>query len=487
MKKNDRRAYRIKNMILGWGLSFSILLVVIVIIAVEITTSGAIQGVVQKDILVQTNKIASLCEWIDHIPSVPDQFVPDYRGFSYVILSKDNDVADGELPLDITASELNHVEHLDDKYTGSHHYHILHLRLHERPFKASAASGSATALTSSGEDSSTLRASIIVPHNRYDLYGIIDYESIDTVYHNIRLLTILIALSVMVLMIITCIIMSRLVTKNLSDVTGQAAEIVSSEDYSKTIDPGRSFEEIDILVDTCNHLLNRVNRTIKQQQQFNHDISHELRTPLTVLKAQCQLTRDQFKDNEDALLTLDVIERQVDRMNTLIRLLLGLSRLEQNRIYTETEVVSLNEVIQSICDDISLISDKDEDDLFTLTMESIDINANTDLIFMLLRNIIDNAVKYSNDDPHIDIFVYRLNEGVYIRVTDNGIGMTEDEISHIFDSFYRADSARSTEGFGLGLTLADRIVKLYNGNITIESQPGEGSIVTVFLSDDKIS
>ena len=120
-------------------------------------------------------------------------------------------------------------------------------------------------------------------------------------------------------------------------------------------------------------------------------------------------------------------------------------------------------------------------------MESIDINANTDLIFMLLRNIIDNAVKYSNDDPHIDIFVYRLNEGVYIRVTDNGIGMTEDEISHIFDSFYRADSARSTEGFGLGLTLADRIVKLYNGSITIESQPGEGSIVTVFLSDDKIS
>ena len=138
-------------------------------------------------------------------------------------------------------------------------------------------------------------------------------------------------------------------------------------------------------------------------------------------------------------------------------------------------------MIRSICEDISFV--KNDRIHFSLLLERIRIRANTGLMLVLVRNLIENAVKYSPEAEPVTVSLHRLNDTVTICVQDHGVGMSDEVREHVFEAFYRADNARSTEGFGLGLTMVKRIVDLYHGDIQIESTEGEGSTFTVLFPE----
>ena len=304
---------------------------------------------------------------------------------------------------------------------------------------------------------------------------------IDSIQSDVQLFKFLLTALLIVLLVAIYIIMTLMINKRIWRLIRQAEKIGEKRDYSEVLDTDGPFREINVLADAYNRLLNQINHSLQKQKQFNHDVSHELKTPITVLKAQLQLSKEQFGDQPDAMRNITVIDRQVNRMDLLVQRLLELSRLEQGQVFDHTESVDLTAVIESICEDFVIV--KERSDLFALTLEPVTITANNSLIHTMLRNLIENAVKYSPEESQVEIALYRSEADVCVVITDHGIGMSNESIPHVFDLFYRAEEARSTEGFGLGLTLVDRIAGVYHGHVEVESTEGEGSTFTVILPD----
>lgn len=312
---------------------------------------------------------------------------------------------------------------------------------------------------------------------------IISISEIDSIRSDIHMFKLILAIVLIVLMIATYITMSYMIHKRVRRLTEQAEMIAVSSDYSTELDADGPFRELNVLSDAYNRLFSQINHSLQKQKRFNHDVSHELKTPLAVLKAQIQLSKEQFADQPESMQNITLIERQINRMDKLVQRLLELSRLEQEHIFDHTEMVDLTAVVESICEDISFLHDRDN--LFSLSLEPVEITANNGLIFTMLRNLIENAVKYSPADTPVEITTYRTEEDARVRIRDHGIGMSGEVKEHVFDLFYRAEEARSTEGFGLGIPLADRIAKIYHGRIEVESEEGKGSLFTVILPASK--
>lgn len=116
-------------------------------------------------------------------------------------------------------------------------------------------------------------------------------------------------------------------------------------------------------------------------------------------------------------------------------------------------------------------------------MEKAEAYVDVSLIMVVIRNLINNAIKYSHEGGKIDVFLKKQEKKIEFVVRDYGQGMSEIDRKHIFDRFYRTDKARNSEGFGLGLAICDRIVEIHRGKILVESKEGEGSVFRVILPE----
>ena len=185
-------------------------------------------------------------------------------------------------------------------------------------------------------------------------------------------------------------------------------------------------------------------------------------------------TKEEFDD------AIDVIYRQTKKTNVVITQLLNLNRLESDRIVLDLEDADLDEMIRSVCDEIEF---KEKDNVrFELLLSGVKANLDIGLILILLQNLIQNAVKYSSFPATVRI-VTEYREGcVVVEVQDFGCGIKEEDLPHIFDPFYRVEKSRNSEGFGLGLSLADRIAKVHGGELKVSSVWGEGSIFTLVIA-----
>ena len=452
--QNKKRSFRIRYVITGWGIFSSIILAVIVIGAIDISTSGAVRGVVQHEGGKFLQSLERRISWQNHKPVLSDTSDNNYEGADYAIIDRNAHIfIESTLPDDVSIDTLlASAEPSLDFHTTLNHYYARIKPLREK---------------GTHRDSD------------YLLCAIINYSEINTIYYGIQRFTIIIVLSLLGCMIAASVIVNHLITKHLKSLSEQAEQITKSKDYAMELDTDGPFVEINVLAESYNRLLEQVNKTIQQQLQFNHDVSHELRTPVTVLRAQCQMAREQYADAPDALNSLEVIERQTERMNNLIQRLLDLSRLNRGRLFDHDETVDLEDVIRSICEDIVLV--EKNPNRFSLELERISIRANNSLIFTMMRNLIENAIKYSPEHSLITIRIHRQREGAVVQIQDRGIGMSDEIKEKIFDSFYRGDSARTTEGFGLGMTLVKRIADVYHATIEIESKEGEGSTFTILF------
>lgn len=466
MKKSENRkkkhAYRFRYILTGWGIIFSILVAVVVIFSINISTSGAIDGVVQHDAGKFMQSLERRISWEGQTPILSDSSASTYQGSAYAIIDRKSEkVLASTLPSDVPIDLLLQSQEPSIDYETSHdHYYIRTKPINKLNDVRSRRAGRG---------------------DQFILCALIDYSEINTIYYDVKAFSIILILMLLFGMIVTTVIANHLMSRHLNTLTIQAETMTQTGNYDATFSTEGPFKEINTLAESYNNLLDQVNKTIKNQSQFNHDVSHELRTPVTVLQAQCQISKEQFGHNPDALRSIEVIERQTIRMSNLIQRLLDLSRLERSQIFDHTESVALDDVTRSICEDISLI--KNDRINFSLLLEKISIQANTGLIHTMIKNLIENAVKYSPESEPITVSVFRLNNRVSIRVQDHGIGMSDEIKEHIFDAFYRGDEARSTEGFGLGLTLVKRIADLYHGQIQIDSKEGEGSVFTVHFPE----
>jgi signal transduction histidine kinase len=241
---------------------------------------------------------------------------------------------------------------------------------------------------------------------------------------------------------------------------------------------GSSTSDFVYLNNALNELMHKVTAILKNQKKFTADVSHELFTPISIMQSKLEnlLTSgnlpEQFVGN--------VMDQQnhLNRLQQIIKALLLIARIENDQ-FAKNETVMVYEVVEEI---ISNIEDRVE--IKNITIEnrvnpgdSLP-NVNKSLLYILIFNLVSNAIKYNNDGGWIHISTTVTENNFCIEVSDNGIGIETDQIAYVFDRFKRADPA-SGEGHGLGLSIVSSIVRFHGATIDVKSVKGEGSVFKV--------
>lgn len=235
------------------------------------------------------------------------------------------------------------------------------------------------------------------------------------------------------------------------------------------------------------HDVTKQEKLEQSRRDFVANVSHELRTPLTTIKSYSETLADMPDvDRELQVRFLDVIASESDRMARIISDLLTLSELDENQTFIKPpETIDTRKMLETIVDRMDLQAKKKSQILTYTPINDVPlISGDRDVLERVIINVISNALKYTSDGGTIEVFSSKVYTDINIKVVDNGIGIAEDKLPHIFDRFYRVDKARSrdTGGTGLGLAIAKQSIESsFNGKIKISSELHKGTEVTISI------
>lgn len=223
----------------------------------------------------------------------------------------------------------------------------------------------------------------------------------------------------------------------------------------------------------------------KSRREFVANVSHELRTPLTSIKGACEtVMEDPDMPPETREYFLDMALTESDRMTRIVSDLLVLSRLDNKRTQWKTETFDVAKSVQRLIEVMRVDIDARRHTVtFTAEEDVPMLIADKERIEQVVINILSNSVKYTPEGGKIDVSVTSPDGKIAIRVSDNGIGVPQEDLSHIFERFYRVEKSRTSEtgGTGLGLAIARELIEAHGGTIEMQSNLGEGSTVTITL------
>jgi signal transduction histidine kinase len=264
--------------------------------------------------------------------------------------------------------------------------------------------------------------------------------------------------------------------------------VISAQSLSQRINTGNIKDEWYYLSNTLNALLNRLQEGFDLQKRFIANASHELSTPLTSISSQIEVAMQRERVAEDYKKVLRSVHADVLQMAKLTQTLLQVAKASGSEVGLDIELVRIDEVLFQIPFEVAKTNSsysvtfnfndmpEDEDKLLVF--------GNEELLSTAIKNIVINACKYSENNKALITLSIHEKE-INIIVSDTGIGIPQEDIGNIFQPFYRVDDNTTKSGFGLGLSLAFRIIRLHKGNITVKSSIGEGSIFTVRIPSGK--
>ena len=235
------------------------------------------------------------------------------------------------------------------------------------------------------------------------------------------------------------------------------------------------------------HDVTEQRRSEQLKREFVANVSHELRTPLTNIKSYAETIVDTGDELPPELRSnfMNVIISEADRMTRIVQDLLTLSKIDYGKMEMNISRFPFLKAVQNVYDAAKLNAEQNHHHTMTLTCEGEipDVNGDRERIEQVITNIVSNAVKYTPDGGKIDMTVGTSGRNVFVRVTDNGIGIPEKDLPRLFDRFYRVDKARSREsgGTGLGLSIAQEILNQHKGSLEISSEYGKGTSVLITM------
>jgi len=262
-----------------------------------------------------------------------------------------------------------------------------------------------------------------------------------------------------------------------------AVELTSGTYVQVIITPLGQEEEVRDLYLVLLQDLTRLRRLELVRRDFVANVSHELRTPLASLKALVQtLEEGALQDPEAAPRFLAQIENQVDTLTQMVEELLELSRLESGHAPLRFTAMPVAELIQPVLERLRPQAERAQLTLeVTLPNDLPPVWVDGERARQALINLVHNAIKFTPSGGWVRITARRVGEMVAIAVADNGVGVAEEDLPHIFERFYKGDRARSTPGTGLGLAIVRHVVLAHGGQVTVQSREGEGSTFTITL------
>jgi heavy metal sensor kinase len=260
------------------------------------------------------------------------------------------------------------------------------------------------------------------------------------------------------------------------------AQRIAAGDLTQRIQT-TSTDEIGRLASTFNDMIARLQASIRQIRQFSADASHELRTPLTITKGETELALRKPRSPEVYQEVLASNLEEIDRMSRIVDELLFLSRADLGEIKMASDPVQLDNLVHEIHQQAAVLGQDNQVTTVLDTIEPTQIIGDELRLRELLLNIVDNAIKYSRTMGTVELKLVKDGNVAKLSVTDHGIGISSDEQTHIFDRFFRTDSARThaQKGTGLGLAICKWIAEAHQGGIQVDSLLGKGSSFTISL------
>lgn len=273
-------------------------------------------------------------------------------------------------------------------------------------------------------------------------------------------------------------VLSERVLASLKSVT-EAAGHVSGSDLSRRVPVPNSGDEITDLALSINHMLDRLQESFETQRRFTADASHELRTPVTAIGGHVSYLLRRTHPTGDQLDSLEVIQREAERMAKLVNDLLELARADAG-FTVELQPMNLVEVVETVRKEVAPVARGAVIEVNT-RMPLAEVQGDPARLKQVVHNLVQNAINAGAEKVTMTVSVERHQ--VRLEVLDDGSGIVPEALPHLFDRFYRVDGARSGRGngSGLGLAIVKWLVQQHGGSVEVESRLGEGSVFTVIL------
>ena len=243
---------------------------------------------------------------------------------------------------------------------------------------------------------------------------------------------------------------------------------------------GNRRDELADLGREFDHMAERIAALISSQKRLLADISHELRSPLARLTVALALARKNTTTKGES--ALDRIEMESERVNALVGQLLALTRLESGAERVPPEMVALEELVEEVIDDANYEAKPLHKEVRVLQLSSCRVRGSSELLRSGIENVIRNAIRYTAEGTAVEVSLSTRLDNAIVTVRDHGPGVPDSELQHIFEPFYRVGEARerSSGGVGLGLSIADRTIKLHGGSIRAENV-NDGLLITICI------
>lgn len=260
-----------------------------------------------------------------------------------------------------------------------------------------------------------------------------------------------------------------------------AEKINEGNDLSQRINLGKGDDELHTLANTFDVMFDRLQTSFENEIQFTSDVSHELRTPITVILTQAEYGKDSISSVEDAQKSFGIIEKEGQKMSKLVSQLLTLARMERGKQKLNIENINLSELLEIIIETQTLSAKTKNIKFVTKIMPEIYANIDEMMIMRVFTNLISNAISYGKQNGTITVELFLQENRIVSKISDDGIGISEDKLDKIWLRFYQVDPSKNGDNSGLGLSMVKKIIELHKGEIFVESELGKGTTFTIIL------
>ncbi len=278
------------------------------------------------------------------------------------------------------------------------------------------------------------------------------------------------------------LVFSRVITKPIGTLT-KGIQRMARGDLSVRVNV-KGSGEIKRLAEAFNTMSEKLERLDKSRNQFVSNASHELKTPLATIKILLEnIIYQPDMDNGVRTEFLSDINKEIDRLNLIIGDLLTLVSMDAKNMRLNRENFSLAQIVKDNAHRLTPMAVQRKQELQLQLSDSCDMYADCAKLTQVVYNLMENAIKYTQEGGVVRVRLVRSGKDAILKVTDNGPGIPKEDQPHIFDRFYRVDKARSrdTGGTGLGLSIVHQMVLMHGGSVSVESEEGHGATFTVEL------
>jgi heavy metal sensor kinase len=268
------------------------------------------------------------------------------------------------------------------------------------------------------------------------------------------------------------------------DLITRTARSINATNLSDRLEKLTTGDELQRLSDTLNEMLARIESAFIRVTQFTADASHELRTPISLIRTEAEIALRRSRGDAEYREALRYILLEAERMSGLVEELLSLARADSGRETLRMAPLDLSAIVKEASDQWQeLMAARSLTFTHEATGEQIAVLGDRNALRRLLAVLLDNAVKYTPAPGRVELRLEASGSSALIRVSDSGLGIALEDQPKIFERFYRVDTARSrdSKGAGIGLAIAQWIVRQHTGSITVQSSPGKGSTFLVEL------